>query len=163
MLLFPIYAMLVWFACYRYRRTFAGFCAVAAGTAGVITIALLERRVRLWLDIDANPLTNLQFLLWIEAGTVGLLGLVCVMAPQHRAEVPCRRCGYELEGLEHENPTCPECGTTFAARRPTKMRCGRCGERSLMDPIKPRCEACARAHDAARIAATHVSERSVST
>jgi ribosomal protein S27AE len=91
------------------------------------------------VDFNGFVFTHLDFLLWVEFIAIGGIGLFLVCLPSHAAHVPCRKCGYELEGLEDTNPTCPECGLAFAARKLKPMKCGACGARSLMDPEKPRC------------------------
>jgi len=139
MLLFPAYAVLVWYFCVRFRRQVWGFVALAFGLTFVATLATVQRRLRASFDFDGFVFTHLDFLLWVEFIAIGGIGLFLVCLPSHAAHVPCRKCGYELEGLEDTNPTCPECGLAFAARKLKPMKCGACGARSLMDPEKPRC------------------------
>lgn len=142
MLLFPAYAIFVWYFCVRFRRQVWGFVALAFGLTLVATLATLQRRLYLAYDSDSFMVTHLDFLLWLEFFAIGAVGLFLACLPTHAADVPCRKCGYELSGLDDSNPTCPECGTASAARKPKRMTCGACGVRSDMDPEQPRCTAC---------------------
>lgn len=141
-LLFPAYAVLVWYYCVRFRRQAWGFVALAFGLTLVATLATLQRRVRTAFDFEGFIFSNLDFLLWVEFAAIAGVGLFLLCLPTHTAHVPCRKCGYELEGLDDCNPTCPECGLLFAARKPKRLTCGVCGVKSSMDPEKPRCAAC---------------------
>lgn len=116
MFVFPVYAALVWYACFRWRRQFLGFAALGAGVMGVLLLAMLDVVVTRWLTHQVTkPLFVL--LLLAEAGIILPVGAFVVMMPRERVELPCRACGYELLGLEIANPTCPECGLEHAARK----------------------------------------------
>ncbi|MFO0831897.1 MAG: hypothetical protein U0637_08635 [Phycisphaerales bacterium] len=141
-LLFPAYAVLIWYLCVRFRRQVWGFVSLAFGLTFVATLATLQHRLRASFDLDGFVFTHLDFLLWVEFAAIGLVGIFLLCLPTHAAASPCRACGYELDGLEHDNPMCPECGLRFAARKPRRMRCGICGVRSEMDPERPRCVHC---------------------
>ena len=146
MLLFPAYCILVWYFCVRFRRQVWGFLALACGVTFIVTLATLQRRLREIIQLSDSSFSNLDFLLWVESGAVLVVGLFLVCLPAHRCQIPCRGCGYELEGLEHNNPRCPECGLESAARKPRRLACGVCGRKSLMDPERPRCGACEGEH-----------------
>ncbi|CAG0987542.1 hypothetical protein PHYC_02107 [Phycisphaerales bacterium] len=120
MFLFPLYAALVWYGCFRWRRRFLGFASLAAGVMGVAFLAGVDVVVTRWLT-HQFPKPLFLLMLAAEAGIILPVGLFVVMMPRERIELPCRGCGYELEGLETANPTCPECGLIHARRR-----CGRC-------------------------------------
>jgi hypothetical protein len=68
--------------------------------------------------MSPGSLVSLQLLLWMEAGAVAVVGGFIVLLPRRNAVMPCRKCGYELKGLEDENPRCPECGKEHAAFEP---------------------------------------------
>lgn len=109
LILFPLYAVLVWYACYRWRRHFLGVAALAAGVLGVAFLA--------WLDVVLTRLISNRFpsmlfllLLGAEAGVLIPVGIFVWLVPRERAAMPCGGCGYELKGLEAETPKCPECG-----------------------------------------------------
>lgn len=120
MLLFALYAFGVWLLCFRWRRQWQGFVALASGVLLVVTLAMLDRRLREWGGERGSGFTSLQFLLWVESGIIALVGLFICVLPKGYAKVPCRKCGYELAGLEQENPRCPECGIEFAVTAPAK-------------------------------------------
>ncbi len=156
MLLFPAYSIFVWYLCVRFRRTIWGFLALACGVLGVITLTMVQRRVRDAIGMEPTPFSNLDFLLWIESVAVLVVGLFLTCLPAHRCHLPCRNCSYELDGLEDDNPTCPECGLQNAARKLKRSRCAQCGDRALMDPARHRCPAClARDESPAALQAPH--------
>lgn len=118
MLIFPIYALLVWYVCFRWRRSWIAFLAALAGAFAVVTLALMDARLRVWFNLPRTAFSNLQILLWIEAIAVGVVGLFIACLPRGYSRRPCRRCGYDLSGLEDANPTCPECGLACAVAKP---------------------------------------------
>lgn len=120
MMLLPLYAVITWYFCFRYRRKLVGWCALAMSLLVIATAMVLEQRIRTWLRAGDNPFTSLQFILWGELIIVGVGGAFILCLRQGGAEVPCRKCGYELAGLEVENPQCPECGELHAAYRPDR-------------------------------------------
>jgi hypothetical protein len=152
MLLFPLYAALVWYGCYRYRRQFLGFAVYIAGVLGLITLAYLDVRLMRWFfNTDASP--GLLFLLCAEAGLVALVGGFVVCSPRTRSVIPCRDCGYELSGLDDPNPRCPECGLMHAAVALVPLTCCRCGSVMQGEPqVQAVCDTC-RSHPAAAGAA----------
>lgn len=121
MMIFPLYALFIWYLCFKHRRRWQGVVAWLAGIVGVVTFAVLDVRIRTWLGFQPGALLSLQLLLWMEAGAVALVGGFIVILPRRSAFVPCRKCGYELRGLEEENPRCPECGLEHAAFKPKKI------------------------------------------
>ncbi len=127
LILFPIYALLVWYACLRWRRQLMGVAALLLGLALIGLLARLDIAVRQALHLpDNGPL--FRFMLYAEAVIVALVGgLLVFLPPRKLAKVPCRRCGYELHGLDEANPTCPECGTEFAAIKVELAPCAGCG------------------------------------
>jgi hypothetical protein len=131
MLLFPLYAALVWYGCYRWRRRFVGFAIYAAGVLALVMLAYLDVRLMRWM-FNSPPSPSLLLLLCAEAGMVALVGALVVCSPRERAAKPCRACGYELEGLDDANPRCPECGLEGAALEPTA--CPGCGRLVAADP-----------------------------
>lgn len=118
MMLLPIYAVLTWYFCFRFRRQVWGWLALAVSLMMIAMVMVLEQRIRTWVGAGENPFTSLQFILWGEVIIVGVGGAFILCLRKGGAEVPCRKCGYELIGLEVENPQCPECGLKQAAFRP---------------------------------------------
>lgn len=143
LVLFPIYAFLVWYACLRWRRQFMGIAALILGVALIALLAQADLAIRRALHLhDEGPL--FRFMLYSEALIVTLVGAILVfLPPRAGAQHPCRRCGYELAGLEHANPTCPECGTAFAACKVELVPCVACGQQSPASPDgRNLCAAC---------------------
>ncbi|GEM_PF-1184547 len=118
MMLLPLYALLTWYFCFRYRRQLAGWAALGVSLTLIATLMEIEQRVRTWVGANENAFTSLQFVLWGEVIIVGLGGAFILCLRRGGAEIPCRKCGYELAGLEDENPKCPECGQADAAFKP---------------------------------------------
>jgi hypothetical protein len=145
-ILFPIYAVLVWALAWRWRRSWLGYVAVLMGLLGVGLLGLLYRfSVMVYPAYLEGPIFPL--LLATEAVTVLVVGTFIVCLPRHRVDRPCRRCRYELSGLEEENPTCPECGIAHAARKVRPRRCRRCA--SVLYAARgdnPPCPACGLMH-----------------
>lgn len=141
MFVFPLYAAIVWYACYRYRRRFLGYAAYAAGVLGIVLLLWVDVRLTRWVfNQPAAP--SLLLMLSAEAGLVGLVGAFIVFSPRHRAVLPCRDCGYELDGLDEPNPTCPECGLAYAARKVRPGRCVDCGGAMAAPADGARCPGC---------------------
>jgi hypothetical protein len=133
-ILFLFYAVLVWFFCFRWRRQWMGLVAVSAGVACVFLMSMMVHSISRWFQRaglgTGADVRLFDYLLMVEAGVVGVVGLFIVFLPRERVETPCRRCGYELAGLEVANPTCPECGLAYAAVRVRRGRCVGCGRRA---------------------------------
>jgi hypothetical protein len=119
-LLFAAYALAVWCVCFRWRRQWRSLLALAAGVLVVVTLAVLDRRMHEWTGQRSAKFSMFQFLLWVEAAIITLIGGFICALPRRHAFVPCRKCGYELAGHEVENPRCPECGLVDAILAPTK-------------------------------------------
>lgn len=112
MLLFPVYAALVWYGCYRWRRQFLGYASLLVGAGAMLAMMQLELLIERWLRAD-NVL--LKALLITEAGFILLVGCVVVRLPRERVQEPCPACNYELAGLEAGHDRCPECGVAREA------------------------------------------------
>ena len=147
MLLFPAYAVLIWYFCFRWRRRWLGWACVFLGVAGVALLSWLHRVLSLMYSSEiVNPML-FQLLLAAEAGLVLMVGAFIVALPVAVAELPCRGCGYDLAGLEEDNPTCPECGMRHAARKVCRCGCRGCGaEMFLARGDNPDCPACGIVH-----------------
>ncbi|MBX3382021.1 MAG: hypothetical protein KF864_00795 [Phycisphaeraceae bacterium] len=145
-ILFLFYAVLVWYFCFRWRRQWMGVVSVAAGVACVFLLSMLVHSISRWFQragIGAGADVRLfDYLLMVEAGVVGIVGMFIVLLPRERVQKPCRGCGYELAGLDEENPRCPECGLAGAAARVRRRRCVGCGVRAELAAGTSRCAAC---------------------
>jgi hypothetical protein len=126
MVVFPIYAVLIWALTWRFRRSWLAYVTVFAGVLGVAVLAALHRFTELVFPVNVSG-PFFPLLLLTEAVFVLVVGVYIACLPLHRVDRPCRACGYELAGLEEANPTCPECGTAHAARKVRPRACRRCG------------------------------------
>ncbi len=146
MILFLFYAAFVWYFCFRWRRHWIGFASVFAGIAAVWLLSHSVRLIARWLvrsgELPAVDTRLFDMLLGLEAVIVGVVGVFFACLPRERPHIPCRRCGYELHGLEQDNPRCPECGLEHAAAKVKRRRCPVCGHESLMSRDEEECGAC---------------------
>lgn len=126
MILFAVYAVVVWFLAMRWRRTLLGFVVPLAAVAGAVLMTWL---LRLWL-IEVAYL-QLSLLMWAEAIIVGGIGLFIACLPRRPPGRYCPWCWYDTGGLGAEIKTCPECGGVIVAehrRRPTAIDTSRRGK-----------------------------------
>jgi hypothetical protein len=121
-LFFPFLAVIIWYFAGKYRRTWRGVLTVFIGMA---TFALLEIAL---IRAGALGIGGIQpwLVIWLLIISMGLVGVVSVfiflMPYPPPAYVHCRKCRYNLSGLDAADLRCPECGTVWA--RPT--RCPHC-------------------------------------
>jgi hypothetical protein len=113
--LFSIYAVIVWFAAARYRRQWRAFASIAAGVAGLVVIALFHAQLARWSQ-GRIYLPVLQAMLYPYIVLVALVGLYLSVLPRCVPATACGTCAYDLRGLgEHDLQglaalVCPECG-----------------------------------------------------
>lgn len=128
MMLFPAYALVVWFFAMKWRRMWRGFAAVAVGTLGVHFVATLYIKIGLMLGM--SRVESMLLLLYPFAAIVAVVGLYLAMLPRVAHEA-CRRCGYSLHGLEERSNdsiiVCPECGCRHAMVAKDETNCSQCG------------------------------------
>lgn len=142
MVLFPAYAVLIWVLTWRTRRTWLGFATVAAGVLGVLILGLLHHYTELVFPISVSG-PFFPLMLAVEAAFVLVVGLFIAALPLRRIDRPCRRCRYELQGLDDPNPTCPECGMAHAARKVRRRHCRCCGQSLFVSRGEnPTCTGC---------------------
>lgn len=109
MILFAVYAVVVWFLAMRWRRTFLGFVVpIAAVLLAVAVTGLL----RIWLIEVAY--VQLSLLMWAEAIIVGGIGLFIACLPRRPQGQYCPWCWYDTRGLGSDIKICPECGGAIA-------------------------------------------------
>ncbi len=128
MMLFPAYALVVWYFAMKWRRMWRGFAAVLIGTLGVHFVALLYMKIGMLVGIAR--VESMLLLLYPFAAIVGVVGLYLALLPRVAHE-SCRRCGYSLHGLEARARdgliVCPECGCRHAVAQSTEPNCTQCG------------------------------------
>ncbi len=101
------YAMIIWFFAVVYRRRWPAFVAIAAGLPPVVIVA--TACVKFLLGPDPEGRSVLIYTL--AAALMGLIlavGFFIALLPRRAPDVPCRACGYDLEG--NVSGVCPECG-----------------------------------------------------
>jgi len=126
MLLFVVYAMLVWYGSLRGRRRLSGYAVWIGG----VLFLLLVNRLPLELARAYNFVEYVvvfRVLLYPYIALVGCVGLFLVRLPIDlpRGELHCKACRYDLSDLKHEvlsGEPCPECGATIEE---AKSRAGR--------------------------------------
>lgn len=147
MILFLVYALFVWYLCFKHRRQWLGVLCLICALTFVAILGRLYESVIDWARASGNHLFDgrsdgrmFNFLLVLESGIILVVGVFLLCLPRITASLPCRKCGYELSGLDESNPTCPECGLLFAARKPTA--CPVCGKNTMAEAHTSACDGC---------------------
>lgn len=111
---FVIYAVAVWYAAARWRRTWSGFLWVSAGGLGLVLVALFHYQLNIWTD-GRIYLRVMQVLLYPYAILVVGMGLYIACLPRAVVLPPrrCPACRYDLRGLDPDDLRCPECGMPY--------------------------------------------------
>jgi hypothetical protein len=120
MLLFPFYAALYWYLAGKYRRSWRGVFVIFAGMGGVAILEALLIRLGL-MGIGGIEPWDLVRLIIPFGVLITLVAIFIFFIPYPPpAYVHCRRCKYELTGLDATDLLCPECGTpwTYPPRCP---------------------------------------------
>lgn len=134
MLVFVVYAVLVWYAAAKWRRRWRSFALVTLGLVGLVGVAYLHTWLNIWTD-GAVYLPVLRSLLYPYMALVGMVGYYIACLPRARpGEVRCHSCRYDLAG--HTLPAiCPECGTR---NMPTRVRTATPGPAAEPGSASPR-------------------------
>ncbi len=113
MVLLPIYALIVWFFCLRFRRRWIGFaCAITGAASVLLVIPLVSSALRL-IGVRSDP-GIFTFLILGESAIVLVVGLFVASLPRRDPANRCAYCDYDLSGYSAEQPpVCPECGVPF--------------------------------------------------
>ncbi|MEO0513076.1 MAG: hypothetical protein AAF108_09305 [Planctomycetota bacterium] len=112
MLLFAFYAVGIWYAIYRKRRTLAGVAWLVGGTLALVGVGWFHYKLQDWTTYDIY-LPVMQVLLYPYTALVLGVGGFFVTLPGPG----CRVCGYDIPSADQG--VCPECGAT-AEERSTK-------------------------------------------
>lgn len=123
---FVVYAVLVWWAAYHWRRRWRGYGASVAGVMGLVFLAFLHWKLSEWTH-GRIYLPVLQVLLYPYTLLVGAGGVFMASMPK-MLPFRCASCGYDLEGLEGEIAACPECGREHALDYHAGGACRGCGK-----------------------------------
>ncbi len=119
MFLFILFAVVVWYAAGRWRRTWRSFLVVALAQVCLFLVSYGHYQLNLLTD-GAIYLPVLQVLLVPYSLAVLAVSFFIACLPPRPDDVLCRHCGYSLHGLHPKGVICPECGTT--PRRLAKAR-----------------------------------------
>ena len=148
-ILFLFYAAFVWYLCFKHRRDWRGLLALGVGMALLWLAADLYRLAIRWAKSANSTLVDTRhdgklflMLLALEAVVVVVVGLFFWCLPRDVRIRPCRRCKYELDGLDDDNPRCPECGLAAAAVKVRTRKCPACGVRSEWRIDRDQCTGC---------------------
>jgi hypothetical protein len=106
-LIFPIFATLVWALAMYWRRRWPSFAIV---TGAMIALLIVVRIFAAWRD--ALPVYSPIFyeLMWPYIILTGALGYYICCLPRPPTGLQCGKCRYDLSGLNLKDLTCPECG-----------------------------------------------------
>jgi hypothetical protein len=105
LIIFAVYAVVVWFLAMRWRRQFRGFVVSIAGALLAMLITWGLRRI-----ISEMAYIQLSLLLFAEAAIVGGMGVFIALLPRAPAHPHCPWCWYNTSGLGPDVKACPECG-----------------------------------------------------
>ncbi len=118
MMIFVVYAAIVWYAACRWRRRWPSFAAVTLGLFGMYAILQTYSLISEWTGIRIVG-SMVRALLYPFTALLGLVGYYVACLPRSPGEgslVPCTACGYDLVGMEEiERLICPECGSPHAS------------------------------------------------
>ncbi|PHQ82702.1 MAG: hypothetical protein COB69_01095 [Phycisphaera sp.] len=126
MLLFVVYAMLVWYGSLRGRRRLSGYAVLIGGVLFLLLVNRLHLEVAKMYNF-VEYVAVLRVLLYPYIALVGGIGFFLVRLPIDlpRGELHCKVCRYDLSDLKDEvfgGGPCPECGATIEE---AKSRAGR--------------------------------------
>jgi predicted RNA-binding Zn-ribbon protein involved in translation (DUF1610 family) len=122
MFLFIVYAVLVWWGAFHWRRHVLGFASVLGGSGVCVLLGMGHT----WMGNATDGqifMPVFQGLLYPYTALLLSVGLCFAVAPAHtggRTAVNsplCRGCGYDLTGLERRARKCPECALPRAWAR----------------------------------------------
>ncbi len=112
MILFAAYAIIVWYACAKRRRTWMAFVYVMLGAAGLTLVAYFHWRLNIWTN-GRIYFRVLQAMLYPYAALVIGISMFIACLPAGVAESHCVQCRYDLDGIAEDAALCPECGVRF--------------------------------------------------
>ena len=116
MIVFAAYAIAVWYACAKRRRTWVAFAYVLVGAAGLALVAYFHWRLNIWTN-GRIYFRVLQAMLYPYAALVIGISLFISVLPARIAASQCVQCRYDLVGIAEDAVLCPECGVRFQTDR----------------------------------------------
>lgn len=124
-----MYAVVVWFFAFRWRRSWRGLAAVLIGAGLALGLGLAVPTLQVtYFNVNPNQAGGaapLRLLVFAEAGLVLGGGLLIVSLARPPAHPHCPFCHYDTRGLETTQSTCPECGQPIHGFPPPPRRGGR--------------------------------------
>lgn len=120
-MIFPvIYAVVLWFLAARFRRMWQGILivSIAIGLLALLGTTAIEHEDRWIIGPRASRMPewwrygSKQLLILLIPYTilVGGVAVFLVSLPRPRLKMSCRKCSYDLSGLNPLGLVCPECG-----------------------------------------------------
>lgn len=130
MFIFIVYAVLVWWGAFHWRRHLLGFVIVLGGVGLCVLTGVLHTVMGRMTGGDIF-MPVFQGLLYPYTALVLAVGLCFVFAPHHTGgrqadgAANCPGCGYNLSGLGSSTQQCPECGLVRTGMRASRhcMHC----------------------------------------
>ena len=113
MLIFPIFATIIWALAMYWRRRWPSF-AIVTGALFILMIV-----VRLFsASRDMLPAYSPIFyeLMWPYIVLTGAIGYYICVLPRPPTELQCGKCRYDLSGLDLKGLNCPECGQPWRGK-----------------------------------------------
>lgn len=109
MIFLPLYAFIVWALAFVWRRRIAGFIVALGSALPVLVITLI---IAASTEVTTPGAAGSPLFLTFVPLSYGLIvtsiATFIAMQPRVTAKDPCRKCGYDIVGLE--SGVCPECG-----------------------------------------------------
>lgn len=139
MLFFPFLAALIWYYAGKYRRSWRGVVAILAGAAVFLLLEILLIRLGALHIGGLQPWIVVWMLIVSSVLVIGVAIFIVLLPLTPPPYVHCRRCRYNLSGLDAADLDCPECGLQWS--RP--LRCPHCRhDLHTLPPAAVRCPEC---------------------
>jgi len=113
------FALLVWWPACVWRRQVRGYLVVLLGGAVLLSLILLHMRIGEWTGGRIFVPVFQSILIPYAVLVVGM-GLFIASIAREPEHGHCAKCGYDLAGITHASPCCPECARNFV---PVELAC----------------------------------------
>ncbi len=110
MLIFPIFAVLIWSLAMQWRRQWPSFAIVSAA---VVMLLGMLRIFDAWHEHLPPMVEVLYEFMWPYIGLTAGIGYYICFLPRPPTEMQCKHCRYDLTGLDLRDLKCPECGEVW--------------------------------------------------
>lgn len=105
-------ALLIWWPACVWRRQWRGVGVVLVGAAVLLGIIILHLRIG-QLTHGSIFVPVFQSIMIPYAVLVTGMAIFIVALPRNHPDGHCASCGYDIRGLHHHAPRCPECARTI--------------------------------------------------